>query len=221
MRQNKENTQFKADEVMEYIQSRIDTLAKQIRGMGLSEEFGNVSSLSVKTGSDGSGFGLMGSLIFDTFLFGSILEAIDTGFLDAGVTSESFTSAKFNNAAMVVMEAVSVLDDDNKVHAIRYNGSRVYYPKGRSKSKMAIDPKLAARFNRTANQNYASPAHIEAELSALIEVMRKLENLTQMKVHDLTVQKGESIASTIHKMHRDVQKHGALDLMVGGLRRAI
>lgn len=220
MRKTNETQQFKFDMVMEYVEKRIQDLAKKISDNKLSNEFGNVTSIHFTNGSDG-GFSIMGSFLFDTYLFDSIASAAECAFQGVDMVEDIVASAEFNNVAVVAMDAYSMMEDDGtKIHSIKYNGGRAYYPKGRNK-KCAIDPKLIANFNRAANQNYAMPGGNEAELSALIEVMRNMEALMAFKVREITVEKGESLAGAIKKLAKNGKKNGGLDLMVGGLRTAI
>ena len=221
MRKTEDIQQFKIDMVMEYVEQRIQSLAKKISENNLSNEFGNVTSIHATSGSDG-GFSIMGSFLFDTYLFDSIASAASGMLQGCDMAQDMIASAQFNNVAVVAMDAYSMIEDDGtKIHSIKYNGGRAYYPKGRNKAKMAIDPKLIANFNRAANQNYAMPGGNEAELSALIEVMRNLEGLMAYKVREVTAQKGESLATTIKKLNKSAKKNGGLDLMIGGLRTAI
>ena len=217
MRLNGETHQFKTDMVMQYVADRIRALASKVNDHGLSAQFKNVTAIHMTAGSDG-GFSVMGSILFDGFLFGPVLDAAD-----AGLGGTMDVSANFNGLAVVAMDAYGMMTDDgDTVRSIRYNGSRVYYPKGRNKAKMKIDTNMVSNFNRASNQNYASGYGMEAELAALIDILQKMETLVENhKVRDITVQKGESIAQSINKLHKSAQKNGGLDLMSGGLRRMI
>lgn len=220
MRVNEEYQQFKTDMVIDYVNERIKALAAKIRENSLSDNFGNVS-IHATAGSDG-GFSIMGSFLFDTFIFDSLACAADAGLQDSYLIDAPLMSTKFNNVAIIAMDVYSMLDEEGtRVHSIRYNGCRAYYPKGRNKSGVKIDPNLIGNFNRAANQNYGFSGGSEVELAALIEVMRNLETLVDFKVREITVKNGDSVATSIQKLVKNAKRNGGMDMMSGGLRTMI
>lgn|GEM_PF-1365960 len=220
MRVNEDFQQFKIDMVMDYVNDRIKALAVQIRENSISTDFANVS-IHATAGSDG-GFSILGSMLFDTFLFDSIAGAADAGLESANLIDGPMFATDFNNVAVVAMDVYSMIDDEGShVHSIRYKGCNAYYPKGRKKSGLAIDPKLVSNFNRASNQNYGFSGGSEVELAALIELMRNLETLVSYKVREITVQNGDSVATSVKNLAKNAKKNGGMDLMSGGLRTVI
>ncbi len=217
MQNAEKNThQFDIDMVIDYVSKRVQSLVSQINDNRLTDNF-NANCLMA--GDDG-GFSLIGSLLMDTFLFGAIAETADVALESAGLIDGPFFATEFNHAAVVAIDAYTMVQEDSNIRSFRLNGVRAYYPKGRKKGK-AIDPKIAARFNRAANQNFSTPYAREAELAALIEMLKSLDALAKAKLETITVEKGDSIANVVKRLHNSHKKDGGFDIMFGGLRRAI
>ena len=218
MQKHETQQRFEIDMVIDYVSSRVRNLVSQINDNRLTDSFKGATA-GFSQGSDG-GFSVLGTFLFDAYMVDAIGEMADAGLQNAGVTDQAVCATPFNNAVVIAMDAYSMLSDDENTASYKLNGVRAYYPKGRNRSRLPVNNNVVQNFNRASNQNsfYGNP---EGELNALMGVLQSLEALASVKLRDITLEHGQSIASKAKKLHKSLKRDGGFDIVFGGLRQAI
>ena len=209
--------QVDLDTLITGVMNRIDALSQSLADQGLSGRFGGAAG---KPATVGDGFGLMGSLVFDMFVWNSLISASDVILETGGVTDGPSASLIFNDTVIAGMEAYSLLSDE-RVYNFRTKRVYDYYPQGRRNPGKITNPKKAKQFNAVANQNIAPTYSKEAELMGLYDVLDKLEAIQKKHIRNITFEKRKSAYDTISKLHRALQKNGGVNIMATGFRMAV
>jgi hypothetical protein len=214
---NKQGNTYQADmdTVINYVIERIQYLTQNLNTEGLGSTFGTIARKEI--GHDD--FGMIGSFVFDIYVLQGICDAADF-MLEAGnVTEGPSESVIFNDTVIASFEAYSLLKDSNTYNR-RYNCVQAYYPKGRNAAHVT-DPNKKKQFNTVANQNFAPDYNMEAELIGLYEVLEKLEKLEKKHVQYITFEEKKSAGDTINALHYSSAKHGGVDMLNSGVRKAV
>ena len=217
MQNSGDNTQqIELDTLRDFVMQRLQFMGHKMSNDGIAGSF-NFSANNSVLGCD---FGMIGGFVFDMCVWDALMNLGDTALMNGGVIDEPVMSAGFNSAAAAMVEGYSLLQD-NKIYSFRADRVKDLYPQGRNKAKPVQDPKMKKRFNKVANQNFAGSKSKEAEILALMDILKKLEALQKSHVRTVTLDKKKSVYKTVTALHKRVVKDGGVDMMMGGLRMAV